>query len=96
MIVRSWRARASQETAPLYVQHAQSHVFPDIAKLAGHRGALLLRRDSGSDVEIIVLTFWSSMQAIAAFAGLDLGLAVVEPQARAVLGKYVPNLAESW
>lgn len=63
-------------------------VFPEIAKLAGHQGALLLRRDRDTDVEIVVLTFWASMPAVEAFAGATSDLAVVEPQAQAVLLDY--------
>ena len=88
MIVRSWRARASREKAPLYVEHARSQVFPEIAAIPGHAGALVLRRDTGGDVEIVVLTVWSSMQAIAAFAGDTPERAVVEPEAQAMLLDY--------
>ena len=34
MIVRSWRAHATRENAPLYAEHALSQVFPAIAKIA--------------------------------------------------------------
>ena len=88
MIVRSWRARASRDKAPLYVEHARSRVFPEIAAIAGHKGALVLSRDADSGVEIVVLTFWASMQAITAFAGADPDRAVVEPEAEAVLLDY--------
>jgi heme-degrading monooxygenase HmoA len=88
MIVRSWRARASREKAPLYIEHARSRVFPHIAHIAGHKGALVLRRDRDGDVEILVLTVWSSMQAIAAFAGDAPEHAVVEPEAEALLLNY--------
>ena len=88
MIVRSWRARASRDKAALYGEHTRSRVFPEIAKIAGHQGALLLCRDGDTDVEIVVLTLWSSMQAVEAFAGGTPDLAVVEPEAQAVLLDY--------
>jgi heme-degrading monooxygenase HmoA len=88
MIVRSWRAHATRENAPLYAEHALSQVFPAIAKIAGHQGALVLRRDHDANVEIVVLTFWSSMQAVEAFAGPTPDVAVVEPEAQAVLLDY--------
>jgi hypothetical protein len=88
MIVRSWRAHTSKEMAPLYAEHARTRVFPEIAKIAGHQGDLVLRRDHDANVEIVVLTFWSSMQAIEIFAGPTPDVAVVEPEAQALLLDY--------
>jgi hypothetical protein len=48
-------------------------------------GARLLRRESGDEVEFLVLTEWTSWEAIRVFAGEDPGAAVIEPAARAVL-----------
>lgn len=88
MIVRSWRARSTKEKASRYVEHARAHVFPQLAGISGHRGALVLRRDGPAEVEIVVLTFWSSMQAVAAFAGANPDAAVVDPEAQALLLDY--------
>ncbi|GAA2460209.1 hypothetical protein [Streptomyces macrosporus] len=48
---------------------------------SGNRGALLMRRpaDDGT-VEFWLLTFWESEEAIRAFAGDDIGQAVLYPQ----------------
>jgi heme-degrading monooxygenase HmoA len=54
----------------------------------GHRGARVLRRDDGGQVEFLVMTFWDSMDAVRRFAGEDPERAVVEPEARAVLAEY--------
>lgn len=88
MIVRVWRARASMEKAASYVQHAADRVFPELHRIPGHKGALLLRREQGETVELHVLTFWSSMAAVQAFAGPSSDTAVVEPDARAMLLAY--------
>jgi heme-degrading monooxygenase HmoA len=88
MIVRSWRAHATRENAPLYIEHALSHVFPAIAKIAGHQGALVLNCNNRNDVEIVVLTFWCSKQAVEEFAGSTPDVAVVEAEAQAVLLDY--------
>jgi heme-degrading monooxygenase HmoA len=47
-----------------------------------------MRRGDGSETELVVLTFWESMDAIRAFAGTDVTRAVVAPEARAVLKDY--------
>ena len=87
-IVRSWSARATHEGADAYLTHFQQVVLPALHRLAGHRGAMVLRRGRDHEVEIIVLTFWASLAAIEAFAGRDATAAVVEPEARAVLRAF--------
>lgn len=60
-------------------------VLPSLDRIPGYRGATVLRRAGSTGVEFIVMTFWSSMEAIRGFAGEDVERAVVEPEARAVL-----------
>lgn len=89
MIVRQWRGRTTMANAEAYFRHVTETVFPSLGGLAGHRGAYLLRRTvdgPGEDhVEFLAVTLWASLEAIQAFAGPDVDLAVVEPQATAVL-----------
>ena len=89
MIARRWTARAKgSEQANAYVAHFEGSVRPHLEATGGFLGASLerLHRDGGT--EIIVVTRWESMDAIRAFAGEDVDLAVVEPDARAVLSKF--------
>jgi GNAT superfamily N-acetyltransferase/heme-degrading monooxygenase HmoA len=85
VIVRIWRARAARDQAGTYVEHATALVFPELRKLPGHKGALVLTKAQDAHVTMQVLTFWESMQAVQAFAGSSPDLAVVEPEAQAVL-----------
>ena len=89
MIARRWTARATADGATAYVAFFERILVPQLAGLEGHRGALVSTRASGageaSVVEITVLTFWESMEAIGRFAGAAPERAVVEPEARAVL-----------
>jgi heme-degrading monooxygenase HmoA len=84
-IVRSWSARAG---ADAYVVHFRSSVLPALRERSGHRGALVLRRPEDGLIRITVLTLWTSMAAVAEFAGADPDAAVVEPAARAVLADF--------
>jgi heme-degrading monooxygenase HmoA len=84
-IARLWRGSATAENADAYHRHVTETVLPEIARLPGHRGALVLRRPIDGGVEFLVVTFWDSMEAVKAFAGDHPDLAVVEPAARAVL-----------
>jgi heme-degrading monooxygenase HmoA len=88
LIVRSWSARATPEGAESYRRHFENDVLPSLRAIPGQRGALLLRRPEGVEAELVVLTFWDSMDAISAFAGSAATTAVVAPEARAVLKDY--------
>ena len=88
MFVRSWSARATPEGAESYRRHFADEVLPRLEAIPGQRGALLLCRGDGPEAELVVLTFWESMDAIRAFAGTDATTAVIAPEARAVLKDY--------
>jgi heme-degrading monooxygenase HmoA len=87
-VVRSWSARATPAGAEAYLQHFERAVLPGLRRLAGHRGVLVLRRPEGREVEITVLTLWASLEAVHEFAGPDVSVAVVEPEARATLTTF--------
>jgi len=84
VIARRWRARASEDGARAYAAFFEETLVPQLDRIEGHRGALVMTRSEGGGVEITVLTFWDSMEAIARFAA-DPERAVVEPEAQAVL-----------
>jgi heme-degrading monooxygenase HmoA len=89
MIVRIWKGYAAdEESAERYLAHFRGSVLPALKALPGYRGASLLRHRGLGEIELVVVTRWASMEAVAAFAGPDPGRAVVEPEARAALGRY--------
>jgi heme-degrading monooxygenase HmoA len=88
MIVRAWRGQALPVNASAYSEHFRRKVLPELETIEGFRGAVLLRRDEAERVEFLVLTRWASMDAIRAFAGDDVGKAVVEPDAVAALADF--------
>src|SRR6266849_3549466 len=85
MIVRLWKGRARTDSADAYQRHVVTTVFPKLQPLQGYRSGRVLRRNVGDHVEFLVMTEWSSLNAIRAFAGDIIDHAVVEPAARAVL-----------
>ena len=85
MIARVWHGETTAELAPRYAEHLERSVFPELRTIDGHHEGYLLQRRTGERVSILVITFWSSMDAVHAFAGDDPETAVVEPAARAVL-----------
>lgn len=85
MIVRSWRGRAAAEKQEEYPAHFRRMVLPELKRIAGFRGASLLREERGEGIEFLVLTRWDSMEAIRGFTSDDVERAVVEPAAVAAL-----------
>src|SRR5262245_32757347 len=88
MIARTWSGIARVDTIDGYLRHLRTATFPAIAALPGHCGAMVLRRESGADVAVTVVTFWESRDAIAQFAGGDVEAAVVPPEAQALLASW--------
>ncbi len=88
MIVRQWRGLAKKECVADYVVHFTEEVLPELRRLAGFRGAEVLRRDARDGIEITVLTRWESLEAIRAFAGKDVDVAVVAPAAQSLFHSY--------
>jgi heme-degrading monooxygenase HmoA len=88
MIVREWRGRASAAKREAYPEHFRTSVLPELLRIDGFLGASLLRDDRSSGVEFLVLTRWTSMDAIRAFAGDNADRAVVEPGAVAALVEF--------
>ena len=88
MIARLWRGWATSQNALLYRQHFRDNVRPHIEALPGFRGCFLLEKRENGEVEFLAVTHWQSLDAIKAFAGDDVSVAKVEPQARAVLSRF--------
>lgn len=88
MIARFWSARTTPAQARAYAEHLRTHVLPTLRRLDGYAGAILLERATSDAVEIIVLTWWRSLDAIRGFAGADLEEAVVADEAVSLLTQF--------
>lgn len=88
MVARVWSAQTSSEGASAYVEHLRTRVLPAVRMLDGYRGALLLERAVPGAIEVVVITFWQSVDAIRGFAGADLEHAVVADEAAALLTQF--------
>jgi heme-degrading monooxygenase HmoA len=85
MIARIWSARTSAAHLSAYRSHVETKVLPVLRSIAGYQGAKLLTRAVEDDVEVIVVTWWTSLDAIRAFAGADVERAVVAEEVRPIL-----------
>jgi heme-degrading monooxygenase HmoA len=88
MIARLWTARTTPDQAPAYAEHLRAQVLPAVRALDGYAGAVLLERAVPGAVEVLVLTFWRSADAIRGFAGDDVEVAVVAEEASALLTEF--------
>lgn len=88
MIGRMWRGRAVGANADAYAAVFQNEVLHELERVAGFRGAYLLRRDDADATELVTLTLFDSLDAVRGFAGEAYETAVVSPAARAILHDY--------
>lgn len=88
MIIREWRGRSSHARSAEYAKHFRTVVVAELGKVPGFLGAFLGERLQGDQVEFLVLTRWTSMEAVRAFAGSEPEKAVVEPGAVSALTDF--------
>jgi len=85
MISRHWGALVKRELAPDYIRHLRAETLPRLRAIDGFVDATIQRRDLPDGVEFVVITHWRSLDAIRAFAGADAEVAVVPPDAQAMM-----------
>lgn len=88
MIVRTWRCRPHLEQVDAYYEYLTGVVFAGLTKIQGHRGAQLLRRVTDGQVEFVAVSYWDTVAAIKEYAGENIDLAMVKPEARAMLAWF--------
>jgi antibiotic biosynthesis monooxygenase (ABM) superfamily enzyme len=94
MITRLWRGWAgTSASADAYEELLGAEILPALRGLPAFRGATVLRRELGGEVEFVVLTRFDSLAGVLSFAGPDPGVAVVEPRARALLARFEQRVA---
>ena len=89
MIARVWHGwTADTESADLYEEFLRSTFLPAAYGIAGFKGASVLRRAAGSEVEFTTITRFDSLEAVKQFAGEDYEAAHVAPRARQLLSRF--------
>jgi heme-degrading monooxygenase HmoA len=88
MIARIWRGWASPATADQYQRHYETEVSEHLDAVGGFRGARLLRRVDGQEVEFTSVVFFTGLDDVRGFAGEDYEVAVVEEAARRALSRW--------
>jgi hypothetical protein len=90
MIARIWHGWTTPENADAYGALLKHEIFPGIIarRVGGFQRIELLRRPAAGEVEFVTLMWFSSVEAVKAFAGEDYEAAVVPATARAVLAHF--------
>jgi hypothetical protein len=86
MIARVWRGWTKPEDAEAYAGFLSAELFPAVAaRVGGFRCGFVFRRRDGSDVEFLVMTVFESLDDVRRFAGDDVDVPVIEPEAARLL-----------
>jgi heme-degrading monooxygenase HmoA len=80
MMARIWRGWTSTKDAAAYAAYVQQTGIAAYRRTPGNHGAWILQRAVGDRTEIVTLSFWDSMEAVARFAGDDVSKAVFYPE----------------
>lgn len=93
MIERVWRGWIAPDKAAAYERFLRDEFLPSAHGITGYRGARVLRRQLGAEVEFMTITHFDSIDAIRTFAGEDCDLAHIAPEARALLSRWEERAA---
>ena len=88
MISRVWHGWATHANADAYQKLLHDEILPGIHHVRGFKGAQVLRRDAGNEVEFVTITLFDSIEAVKQFAGDDYEVAVIVPEARKLLSRF--------
>lgn len=79
-IVRIWRGWTTRADASAYEEYMRTMAIPAYTGVEGNRGACFTRRDVGDNTQFVLMTWWTSYEALRSFAGDDLERAVFFPE----------------
>ena len=90
MICRIWHGWTKPANADAYEQLLKREIFVGISarKIDGYRGIQLLRSDHDTETEFVTMMWFTSIDAVRAFAGDDYTRSVVPPKAQELLARY--------
>jgi heme-degrading monooxygenase HmoA len=88
VISRQWRGLSKPECADAYVAHLRTETFPALRTIPGFSSATILRRRTHAGVEFLIVTQWTSIDAIREFAGAEAEAAVVPQEVQDMMIEY--------
>jgi len=88
MIARAWKAKTTPEKLPAYVAEVKKTVLPQLFEKTGYKGSQFMQRPVGNQIEILVLTFWGSLQDAEALSGPSREGAWMPPEIAVTLEQF--------
>jgi heme-degrading monooxygenase HmoA len=88
MISRHWKGTIKPGLANHYLDHLRTQTLSQLAAISGFVSASILRRELADGTEFQIVTVWTSIDDIRAFAGDDPEVAVVPPAAQALMTTF--------
>jgi heme-degrading monooxygenase HmoA len=92
MIARLWHGVTRADQAEAYAAFLRDRALPDYRAVPGNQAAYVLRRIEGGEAHFVTLTFWSSPEAIQAFAGPQIEQAKYYPEDSGFLLSFEPTV----
>jgi heme-degrading monooxygenase HmoA len=92
VIARIWHGLTLAEKADDYLAFLRARAVPDYQATPGNLSVEILHRTEGALTHYLVVTRWSSVEAIAAFAGEDIARARYYPEDRRFLLEFEPTV----
>ena len=93
LIVRIWHGRTRSDRADAYAAFLAARAVPDYRAVPGNLGAWALRRDAGDIAHFLTVSYWTSEDAIRAFAGEEPLKAKYYPEDADFLLEFEPEVA---
>ncbi|HET7038382.1 MAG TPA: hypothetical protein VFH97_00760 [Gemmatimonadales bacterium] len=92
MIARIWHGVTAAKDYDAYWAFLHARAIPDYRGTPGNRGVRLFRRLDGDRAHFLTLSYWTSLEAIHAFAGADVAVAKYYPEDRQYLLEFEPTV----
>jgi heme-degrading monooxygenase HmoA len=73
MIARIWHGKTLASKADSYLKYLNDTGVAKMLKLPGNLGVEVLRRNQGGTADFVVISYWTSIDAVKGWAGADYG-----------------------
>jgi heme-degrading monooxygenase HmoA len=80
MFAREWKSRCPLKHKEGFIKYLYETGVKDTSATKGYKGSQILTRDLEDKVEIILISYWDTLDSIKAFAGEDIGVAKLYPE----------------
>lgn len=79
MIAREWRCLCPAGKIKEFIPYLHETGIRDAENTPGYRGAEILQREVPGSFEVVLITYWNSIECIEKFAGKDIEKALLYP-----------------